>query len=197
MPITMRDVGLSNKSPRDRPRPHGVVSQWRIRGGGGGSGSGPPPPLLCHDVGFLTLGPKLDPHLPPPLFACRPNLDPPPFQKSWIRPCIQILFDDRCLHADIPSTLTFYHLYLLCSFWLARNNAAHFALARDPNHRVGCSYGGHRYVWSYYSEHEWVTMSHGVRDARSHTAFTLNLGFINGFTVSILFCCFSGQRIFQ
>ena len=31
--------------------------------GGGGRGSGPP--LLGHDVGFLTLGPKLD---PPPFF---------------------------------------------------------------------------------------------------------------------------------
>ena len=31
--------------------------------GGGGPG-GPDPPLLGHDVGFLTLGPKLDP--PPP-----------------------------------------------------------------------------------------------------------------------------------
>ena len=28
--------------------------------GGGGPG-GPDPPLLGHDVGFLTLGPKLDP----------------------------------------------------------------------------------------------------------------------------------------
>ena len=28
-------------------------------GGGGSRGSGPP--LLGHDVGFLTLGPKLDP----------------------------------------------------------------------------------------------------------------------------------------
>ena len=45
-------------------------------GGGGGPG-GLPPPFLCHDVGFWTLGPKLDPRLPPP-FACRPNLDPPP-----------------------------------------------------------------------------------------------------------------------
>ena len=32
------------------------------RGGGGSRGSGPP--LLGHDVGFLTLGPKLE---PPPL----------------------------------------------------------------------------------------------------------------------------------
>ena len=51
--------------------------QWRIQGGGGAGG--PPPPLLGHDVGFLTLGPKLDPRLdPPPLFACRPKakMDP-------------------------------------------------------------------------------------------------------------------------
>ena len=41
--------------------------------GGGSRGSGPP--LLGHDVaivGFLTLGPKLD----PPFFACRPKMDP-------------------------------------------------------------------------------------------------------------------------
>ena len=41
---------------------------------GGGAGGPDPPPLLGHDVlyfvGFLTLGPKLD---PPPLFACRPK----------------------------------------------------------------------------------------------------------------------------
>ena len=40
------------------PQGHGL--QWGIQGGGGGSrGSGPP--LLGHDVGFLTLGSKLDP----------------------------------------------------------------------------------------------------------------------------------------
>ena len=36
--------------------------------GGGARGSGPP--LLGHDVGFLTLGPKLDPLLDPPPFFC-------------------------------------------------------------------------------------------------------------------------------
>ena len=49
-------------------------------GGGGSRGSGPP--LLGHDVGFLTLGPKLGPLLDPPpfFFACRPRpkMDPPP-----------------------------------------------------------------------------------------------------------------------
>ena len=34
---------------------------------GGGRGSGPP--FLGHDVGFLTLGPKLDPLLDPPFLA--------------------------------------------------------------------------------------------------------------------------------
>ena len=42
--------------------------------GGGVQGSGPPP-LLGHDVGFLTLGPKLDPLLDPTFF-CRPTMDP-------------------------------------------------------------------------------------------------------------------------
>ena len=45
---------------------------------GGGQGVWTPPPPLCHDVGFLTLGPKLDCPVWPPFFACRPNLDPPP-----------------------------------------------------------------------------------------------------------------------
>ena len=38
--------------------------------GGGGQGVRTPP-LLGHDVGFLTLGPKLD----PPLCACRPKVN--------------------------------------------------------------------------------------------------------------------------
>ena len=44
------------------------LTSWRDpsggSGGGGVRGSGPPP-LLCHDVGFLTFGPKLDPRLAP------------------------------------------------------------------------------------------------------------------------------------
>ena len=50
-------------------------------------GGGVPTPFLVHYVGFLTLGPKLDPSWTP-LFSCRPKMDPPPFEKSWIRPCI-------------------------------------------------------------------------------------------------------------
>ena len=45
----------------------------RIQGGGGARG--PDPPFLCHDIGFLTLAPLLDP--PPLAFACRLNMDPP------------------------------------------------------------------------------------------------------------------------
>ena len=37
-----------------------------VMGGSGGGGPGDPgPPCLGHYVGFLTLGPKLDPHLDP------------------------------------------------------------------------------------------------------------------------------------
>ena len=36
----------------------------RAGGGGGGGGGGPVPPFLAHVLGFLTLGPKMDP-LPP------------------------------------------------------------------------------------------------------------------------------------
>ena len=60
--------------------------QVRIQGGGGGTGGLDPPPL-CHDVGFLTLGPKLDPRLAPPFLLVDLIWTPPPFQKSWIRPC--------------------------------------------------------------------------------------------------------------
>ena len=50
--------------------------------------------LLCHDVGFLTLGPKLDPLLDPPFFACRPNLDPLPLSKILDPPLlVQVLND--------------------------------------------------------------------------------------------------------
>ena len=41
-----------------------------------GGGQGVRTPLLGHDVGFLTLGPKLGPLLNPPFFACRPKMDP-------------------------------------------------------------------------------------------------------------------------
>ena len=48
---------------------------------GGGKGAGPP--FLGHDVGFLTVSPKLVPLLdPPPFWACRPKMDPPPLFKN-------------------------------------------------------------------------------------------------------------------
>ena len=50
-------------------------------GGSGGGGRGPPPLFLAHYVGFLTLGPKFDPLLVLPSFACRPKMTLPPFSK--------------------------------------------------------------------------------------------------------------------
>ena len=51
----------------------GGTYAWAVPGGARGSG----PPFLTHVVGFLTLGPKLDPLLDPLFFACRPKTDPP------------------------------------------------------------------------------------------------------------------------
>ena len=51
-PKLLSDLGQNIITSRPR--------QWRIQRGGGSR-----PPLLGHDVGFLTLGPKLD---PPPFF---------------------------------------------------------------------------------------------------------------------------------
>ena len=53
--------------------------------------AGPEPPFLAHDVGFLTLGPKLEPFLGPPVcFACRPRskMDPPFFAKILDPPMV-------------------------------------------------------------------------------------------------------------
>ena len=50
----------------------------------GPGGLDPPPPLLCHDVGFLTLGPKLDPRLAPPPFLLVDLICP--LSKILIRP---------------------------------------------------------------------------------------------------------------
>ena len=52
-------------------------------GEGGGPGGLDPPPFLCHDVGFLTLGPKLDPRLAP-FFCFTPP--PPPFKNPGSAP---------------------------------------------------------------------------------------------------------------
>ena len=48
------------------PQKAGLCLAGEVYGSGGsrgGGGAGGPPPLLGHDVGFLTLGPKLDPPL--------------------------------------------------------------------------------------------------------------------------------------
>ena len=58
---------------------------WADRGGRGSA-----PPFLAHVVGFLTLGLKLDPLLDPPPFLLVDRRCPPPFQKSWTRPCTPI-----------------------------------------------------------------------------------------------------------
>ena len=60
--------------------------QWRIQGEGCPGGQDPPP--LCHDVGFLTLGPKLDTRLAPPPFFLLVDLiwTPPPFKNPGSAP---------------------------------------------------------------------------------------------------------------
>ena len=60
------------------------LNHGQIQGGRGPGG--PDLPFLAHDVGFLTLGPKLDPFLDPPflLVDLRWTL---PFRNSLIRPC--------------------------------------------------------------------------------------------------------------
>ena len=68
---------------------HGMTDAVADPGGGGSRGSGPP--LLGHDVGFLTLGPKLG----PPFFACRPKMDPPPpFKNPGSAPADEVM--DEC-----------------------------------------------------------------------------------------------------
>ena len=60
-----------------------ISSAWRVQPRLGSSeftylwGLTPPPPPLAHDVGFLTLSPKLD----PPPFAWRPNKLAPSLSK--------------------------------------------------------------------------------------------------------------------
>ena len=70
-----------------------LMAQGRIRGGGS-RGSGPP--FLAHDVGFLTLDPKLDPLLPPPLFFLL--VDGPHFSKILDPPLWLVFFHDYYLY---------------------------------------------------------------------------------------------------
>ena len=55
----------------------------KAKGGSGGRGQGvwTHTPLLCHDVGFLTLGPKLDPRLAPFFLLVDLIWTPPPLSK--------------------------------------------------------------------------------------------------------------------
>ena len=71
-------VGANFKSRGEfQPSKSSICNAVADPGGGGGSrGSGPP--LLCHDVGFLTLGPKLDPRLAPPFLLVDLIWTPPP-----------------------------------------------------------------------------------------------------------------------
>ena len=51
------------------PETHRLPKKRASRMGGSG-GAGGSAPLFCHDVGFLTLSPKLDPLLDPPFLFC-------------------------------------------------------------------------------------------------------------------------------
>ena len=76
-------------------------------GGGGSRGSGPS--LLCHDVGFLTLGPKLDPRLAPPPFLLvdliwtplSKILDPPLLNKTCRLYTTRPVHIKTCTHQDL------------------------------------------------------------------------------------------------
>ena len=75
-------VGVSMKVWRHYRRvymPYQILSCCMYGSGKGGRGPEVSGPLLAHDVGFLTLGPKLDPLL------CVDPSGPPPLQKSCIR----------------------------------------------------------------------------------------------------------------
>ena len=84
VPMTTSPVGMSTWEAESAGvfLRGGGYAQWRIQGGGGSRGSGPP--LLCHDVGFLTLGPKLDPRLAPP-FLLVDLIWTPPFKNPGTR----------------------------------------------------------------------------------------------------------------
>ena len=78
---TVLEINIASLHGRGkRIGPNHTFPIWvRIQGG---PGAGP----LAHDVGFLTLGPKLAPPLGPPAhFARRPKLPPPstPDRFTW------------------------------------------------------------------------------------------------------------------
>ena len=57
----------------------------------GGGGQGVRTPLLGHDVGFLTLGPKLDPLLDPLFLLVDLRWTPPPFKNPGSGPDTSVI----------------------------------------------------------------------------------------------------------
>ena len=72
-------------------------------------GRGPDPLFgpLCKAIGFLSSGPKLDPLLDPPVFACRPKMDPPPL----INPGSAPIVEGQCL--SVTNNCRLKHKYSL------------------------------------------------------------------------------------
>ena len=64
--------------------PQRHLLQGRIQGGGAGVRT--PPPHFGPRCRLFNIGTKVGSPPGPPFLACRPII-PPPFQKSWIRPC--------------------------------------------------------------------------------------------------------------
>ena len=80
---------------------------FHLKGGSGGAG-GLDPPFVPRYVGFLILGPKLDPRLAPPFSLADLIWTPPPFQKSWIRPCICSYYLNITLRPKFDAFPTFF-----------------------------------------------------------------------------------------
>ena len=89
-------VGVACRSVGVRPPPHPLPTSttrptYALRFSLGTTWADPGgSPLFGPRCRLFNIGPKAGPLPGPPLFACRPEIDPPPpphFQKSWIRPC--------------------------------------------------------------------------------------------------------------
>ena len=76
-----------------------LSQEHRSGSGGGGWALDPPPPLLGHDIGFLTLVPKLDPP-----FAWRPD--------SWTLPLPKILHPPLHHHYLLLLAMLYTSIYL-------------------------------------------------------------------------------------
>ena len=111
-------------------------------GGGGSRGSGPPP-LLGHDVGFLTLGPKLDPLLTPPPFFLLVDLRWPPLKQSWILPWTYRLYKhgltrSDCTHTQVSYTVTRVYPVALTSNSLTEKALRSRVCQRTKIHDLSC-----------------------------------------------------------